>query len=90
MFGAGLPACAMKFNCVGELVKDGENGLVFETKEELAEDMYRLLHSFPEASELERLQKGVSPFQRLRWSENWKENAKFVILFRFCWTRLTP
>ena len=82
MFGAGLPACAMKFNCIGELVKDGENGLVFETKEELAEDMYRLLHAFPkEVSELERLREGVSQFQRLRWSENWKENAKFVILF---------
>ncbi len=39
MFGCGVPVLAKRFLCVGELVKDGQNGLVFDTGEELGLQM---------------------------------------------------
>ena len=36
MFGAGTPALAAGFSCVGELVAHGANGLVFDGPAELA------------------------------------------------------
>ncbi|OAO11747.1 chitobiosyldiphosphodolichol beta-mannosyltransferase [Blastocystis sp. ATCC 50177/Nand II] len=81
MFGAGLPVCAMDFSCISELVHDGENGMVFKTKEELATQLYSLLSGFPQHAEsLCSLQKGVGQFQQIRWSANWTENAKSVVL----------
>ena len=37
MFGCELPVAAMSFPALPELVKDGENGLVFKNSEQLAE-----------------------------------------------------
>ena len=37
MFGAGCPAFALNFRAISELVKDGENGKIFNSSEELAE-----------------------------------------------------
>ena len=37
MFGCELPVAAMSFPALPELVKDGENGLVFNNSEQLAE-----------------------------------------------------
>lgn len=49
MFGSGVPVCAFDFPALDELVKHGENGLVFKTSQELFEQMERLL--FPSNSE---------------------------------------
>ena len=88
MFGAGLPVCAMDFSCISELVHDGENGMVFKTKEELATQLYSLLSGFPQHAEsLCSLQKGVGQFQQIRWSANWTENAKSVVLWCVCWKK---
>jgi glycosyltransferase involved in cell wall biosynthesis len=38
MFGCGLPVCAVSFDCLDELVKDGVNGMVFSTSSELADN----------------------------------------------------
>lgn len=81
MFGAGLPVCAMDFNCISELVKNGENGMVFKSKEDLATQLYSLLSGFPQhATSLCSLQKGTEQFRQIRWSTNWKENARNVVL----------
>ena len=37
MFGCGVPVLAKEFGCIGELVKDRQNGRVFRTAEELGE-----------------------------------------------------
>lgn len=39
MFGCGVPVLARDFECLGELVKDGRNGRVFRTGEELGEQI---------------------------------------------------
>lgn len=39
MFGCGVPVLAKGFECVGELVKDGKNGKVFDTGDELGDYM---------------------------------------------------
>jgi len=52
MFGCGLPVCALNYPCLGELVKDGVNGLVFNNSDELAEQFERLLTGFPNSTAL--------------------------------------
>lgn len=39
MFGCGLPVLAKSFPCIAELVRDGKNGRVFETGDELGDQM---------------------------------------------------
>lgn len=39
MFGCGVPVLAKNFQCIDELVKEGENGKIFSTGEELGEQM---------------------------------------------------
>jgi hypothetical protein len=51
MFGAGLPVCAVGFRCLGELVRDGENGLVFADAAQLAAQVARLFDGFGAAGE---------------------------------------
>jgi beta-1,4-mannosyltransferase len=35
MFGAGIPVLAVDYQCIGELVKNGENGYTFKNCDEL-------------------------------------------------------
>ena len=39
MFGCSVPVLAKGYRCLGELVTDGKNGLVFDTGEELGKQM---------------------------------------------------
>ncbi|KIM47979.1 glycosyltransferase family 33 protein [Hebeloma cylindrosporum] len=55
MFGCGLPVCALDFACLNELVKNGKNGLVFQTASQLALQLEQLLLSYPDAPALHSL-----------------------------------
>jgi beta-1,4-mannosyltransferase len=84
MFGSGVPACAIHFKCIHELVKHNENGIVFKDENnELANHLARLFKKFPclvggsstddkrggDMGELARLKSGVKA--TVRWEENW-------------------
>ena len=70
MFGCGLPVCAIGFKCLSELVRHGENGLVFDNAEMLAEQIFELFgEGFPKERKLDSLADGVG-FE-LGWHENW-------------------
>jgi beta-1,4-mannosyltransferase len=78
MYGCGLPVCAVGFACLGELVTNGSNGLVFNSATELAEQLYHLLApTAAAAEELMRLRNGVATTEarRPRWSDNWRAVA---------------
>ncbi|KAH7908258.1 glycosyltransferase family 33 protein [Hygrophoropsis aurantiaca] len=55
MFGCGLPVSALDFACLNELVKDGQNGLIFKNAKQLADQMEQLLASFPHSAALAEL-----------------------------------
>jgi len=59
MFGCELPVCALDFKCLPELVKDNQNGLIFHSAEQLAEQLESLLVGFPHPPRLESLQKSL-------------------------------
>lgn len=78
MFGAGLPVCALAYNCIGELVEDGETGLLFDGPDGLCEHLQSLFRGFPTApsGKLEHLRQQVKlKEQGLRWEENWDSVA---------------
>lgn len=39
MFGCEIPVLAVKYDCIGELVGEGENGLLFDTSQELGKKL---------------------------------------------------
>ena len=43
MFGCGLPVCAASYDCIRELVADGDNGLLFSGPKQLAQQLAELL-----------------------------------------------
>lgn len=49
MFGCGVPVCAVYFECLKELVRDGINGSIFRDSTELAIKLEALLEGFPRA-----------------------------------------
>ncbi|GAA5863733.1 hypothetical protein JCM3774_001235 [Rhodotorula dairenensis] len=87
MFGCNLPVVALDFPCVGELVKDGQNGRTFRNAEELAAQLATLLAGFPnnDTTELDSLRNGIKtaryggPGEEESWC-NWEENWDRVVL----------
>ncbi|WRT68208.1 uncharacterized protein IL334_005183 [Kwoniella shivajii] len=57
MFGCGIPVLARKFGCIGELVKDGKNGMVFEDGEEMGKQLINVMDGFPSSNKLDDLKK---------------------------------
>ena len=72
MFGCGLPVCAASYKCIGELVKVGETGLLFDSYQELAQQWVDLFQGFPSqpSKQIVHMQKQVQ--QRTdNWSASW-------------------
>jgi len=78
MFGCGLPVCAMEYDCIRELVSDGDNGLLFSGPAQLAEQLQALLAAFPArpSKQLRHLQRVVAAADDVRWADTW---AKAVL-----------
>ncbi|KAL7516137.1 hypothetical protein ACHAWX_001186 [Stephanocyclus meneghinianus] len=82
MFGCQVPVCAIGFDCVAELVKDGVNGRIFQNGDELANQLFDLLKGYPNeeggGSELEKYKLNIRGMKR--WKENWEESAQDLIV----------
>ncbi|WVW85833.1 hypothetical protein I302_107871 [Kwoniella bestiolae CBS 10118] len=81
MFGCHLPVLAKGFECIGELVKEGKNGRVFESGEELGEQLIDVLGGFPESERLDVLKgyfEGVPVGEEDEWS-TWDQNWDKVV-----------
>ena len=58
MFGCGLPVAAKGVPALPELVKDGINGTIFNTSDELAAQIFAWFKDFPTA----RFERRQRPF----------------------------
>ncbi|XP_077979589.1 chitobiosyldiphosphodolichol beta-mannosyltransferase-like [Glandiceps talaboti] len=80
MFGCRLPVCAIHFNCLDELVKHGENGLIFHNEIELAQQLQDLLVGFPgNQKQLQSFRENLKQFQSMRWDECWDKSVLPII-----------
>jgi len=78
MFGCELPVAAMSFPALPELVIDGENGLVFNSPEQLAEILlswFQDFAGFPGTSNHKAFRRNLAQFRELGWKENWNKVA---------------
>lgn len=76
MFGCGLPVCAVRYNCIEELVKPGVNGLLFENSQHLAQQLQELLGGFPgKSGKLTTFRENLKQFQACRWHDQWTEQV---------------
>ncbi|BGP18432.1 hypothetical protein JCM10213_001679 [Rhodosporidiobolus nylandii] len=84
MYGCELPVLALDFPCLSELVKHNQNGRVFRTATDLADQLIELLRSFPRPypSPIDELRAGIKTAsyggegeeQKWgSWEENWRE-----------------
>ncbi|KAK4226752.1 glycosyl transferases group 1-domain-containing protein [Podospora fimiseda] len=79
MFGAGLPVAAYNaYESFEELVKEGRNGVGFETAGDLAEVLERLLNDSGKRY-LEMLRKGAVKEGSRRWDEEWDSTVGKVL-----------
>ena len=74
LFGVGVPVAAVRFECVAELVKEGENGVTFSNEDELAAIMGRLFDP-RRKQELEKLKAGAMRETESRWDQTWDKTA---------------
>jgi beta-1,4-mannosyltransferase len=76
MFGSGLPVCAIRFRTLPELVKENQNGLIFEDSKQLTDQIFDLFKEFPKKPTIDRMKKHLEEnFQKHRWDDEWKQKA---------------
>jgi len=82
MFGCGLPVCAVSYSCIGELVKDRQNGLLFSSSSELADQLLDLFKGFPNACDLlDTLRSGAvksganKSGSSSHWDDEWSQHV---------------
>jgi len=68
MFGCGVPVCAINFKCLDEVIKHQQNGLVFHSSSELAQQLYQLM-SDSSTQTLQTMQRHISKMNR--WKDEW-------------------
>ncbi|KAJ3673666.1 hypothetical protein LUZ60_005658 [Juncus effusus] len=79
MFGCGLPVCAVSYSCIEELVKVEQNGLLFSSSSELADEFLMLFKGFPEKCDALKLLRDGALSCSARWSSEWENNALSLI-----------
>jgi beta-1,4-mannosyltransferase len=89
MFGAALPVCAYDYGpCLREVMRDGENGLLFGNAEDLASQLCELFRGFPQDTPLlDKLRGNLTRNRPISWSAGWDEQAAGVLLGAVCRTK---
>lgn len=83
MFGAKVPALALKFKCIDELVEEKTNGYLFDDSEQLSRQIIELSRGFPNnCNELIRLKKNTQEQKFDSWEVMWKRSATSGADFR--------
>jgi beta-1,4-mannosyltransferase len=77
MIGSGLPVLSVNYACIGELVKDGTNGILFNDGVESAEVLRRTLVT--KEISIDTLQNGSAVASELRWDDEWCTAAQRVL-----------
>lgn len=78
MYGSGLPVCAVKFDCIAELIDDGETGLLFNDSNQLSQQLQSLLYQYPtNTQQIDQFRDNVQHKhgQGKRWQYNWSTVA---------------
>ncbi|KAL9322091.1 hypothetical protein ACSQ67_010144 [Phaseolus vulgaris] len=81
MFGCGLPVCAVSYSCIKELVRVDNNGLLFSSSSELADELLLLFKGFPDDCDALKVLKygALETGSSARWATEWEEHAKPLI-----------
>jgi beta-1,4-mannosyltransferase len=76
--GAGVPVCALDYGpCLREVLRDGENGVLFTGAADLAGHLLALFRGWPdEARTLAELRRNVAGATRERWADAWTAAAR--------------
>ena len=67
-FGCGIPVVSLDFPAIGELVKEGKNGVIVKTSKELGKAISNI---FTNETSFRQLKAGAMEESRYRWDENW-------------------
>jgi len=72
MFGCHLPVVAKRFSAIEELVTDGENGILFDTPQELKTALLSLSEGWPRDSmKLDAMKTSMRKRSSMGWDEQW-------------------
>lgn len=74
MFGCCVPVLAWKYNCISELVKPDETGLLFESSDQLCRHLLKVCAP-NSAHTLALWRSNIELWQELRWERNWDNCA---------------
>lgn len=78
LLGAGVPVCALDYGpCLAEVMRDGENGLLFTTGPELAAQLEALFRGFPDQADLlAGLRRNIAQAGGDHWRDAWTAAAR--------------
>lgn len=77
LFGGSVAVCALDYGpCLREVVRDGDNGMLFTTSTELARHLSDLVDPDPAcAARFARLRAGAEASAAVRWEDGWAAEA---------------
>lgn len=68
LFGCGVPVVSLRFQAIGELVKEGVNGFTAGDAQEMSD---RILEIFTDGKVYDNVKTGALEESKRRWKQNW-------------------
>ncbi|CAF0728199.1 unnamed protein product [Rotaria sp. Silwood1] len=78
MFAVGIPVCSVQYDCIDELVKRDQNGIIFQDANDLCDRLQGLLNGFPDRClKLNNLKTNlIANRSNGNWSKEWESVMK--------------